>query len=306
MESFAGNILTDKNAISVYCGSGTTATVKLEENTLTLDKNGSPTALDLTQEANDTLSELVTVINALGADWSATLLGKGSAASKDNMADFPETSCLLETNAQTLKTLMDDVINFPAGYDADDKREAVQLEEERIEKITHDFFYSKAFDIKINGNGKDQIFIPFMANVLTVTALYVWGISIDSAIWTYSERSVLLDLESSGGGWAEFRHLLKEWGSSVLFPRGLKNVRIVGTCGWSSCPMDIRKAAAMMVMDGFDETLYDHWRAGSLSLGGDVSYSNPKRVHTGILPVDRILDRYVRRRPMMSTTGSFR
>lgn len=304
MESFAGNYLTDKNAITVYCSAGTTATVKLSTNTLTLNKDGSPTNLDLTQAANDTLTKLVGVINALGSGWTATLLGKEATASKDNMVDFPETNCLLIANAQTLKTLVDDVTNFPSGYVTIDKREAIQLEEERIERITHDFFYSKAFDVKLNGNGKNQIFLPFRPDVLSVTYVYIWAISLDSALWTYDKRSVFQNLETSGGSWAELRHLLKEWGSSALFPPGKMNVRIVGTYGWSSCPKDIRSAAAMMIMDRFDETLYDHWREGSFGIGGDMSYNNPKRTHTGILKVDRILDRYVRRRPLLSATGS--
>ncbi len=61
----------------------------------------------------------------------------------------------------------------------------------------------------------------------------------------------------------------------------------------------------MMVMDRFDETLYDHWREGQFGIGGDVSYNNPKRILTGIMAVDRILDRNTRRRPLLSTTGSF-
>lgn len=305
MESFEGNYLTDKNAISVYCGSGSTATIKLAENSLTLTKDGAPTVLDLTAAANDTLTKLVSVINALGADWIAALLGKAAAASKANMADLAEADCLLVANIQILKTLMDDVTNFPDTYDADDKRDAVDLEEEKIETITKDYFYSAAFDIKINGNGKSQIFVNFYPDILTVTNVYVWAIEIDSALWTYDTRSVFLDFESAGGAWADFRALLKDWGSNVLFPRGTENVRIVGTRGQSSCPKEIRRAAAMLVMDRFDETLYDHWREGQFGVGGDMSYNNPKRIHTGIMAVDRILDRYTQRRPLLSTTGSF-
>jgi len=304
MESFQGNYLTDKDAISVYCGSGSAATIKLSENSLTLTKDGSPTVIDLTAPANDELGKLVTVINTI-ADWNATLLGKSSAASKDNMADLLEASCLLEANSQTLKILMDDVENFPSTYDADDKRDAVDLEEERIERITHDFFYSKAFDMKMSGSGKSRIFPSVLPNILTVTAVYIWGVEIDSSLWTNDTRSIFLDLESTGGSWAEFRHLQREWGSDVLFPKGHENVRIVGTYGWSSCPREIRLAAAMMVMDRFDETLYDHWREGAFGVGGDFSYQNPKRVHTGILKVDRILSDYIRKRPLLSTTGSF-
>lgn len=305
MESFEGNYLTDKNALSVFCSAGSTATIKLVENTLTLTKDGAPSVLDLTAAANNTLTKLVDVITALGGGWTAALLGKAAAASENNMADLAEADCLLVANIQTLKTLMGDVTNFPDTYDADDKREAVDLEEEKIEKLTKDFFYSAAFDIKMNGNGKSKLFLNFQPDILTVTAVYVWEITIDSVLWTYDTRSVFLDLDSAGGGWADFRALLKEWGENVLFPRGMKNVRIVGTRGWSSCPREIRQAASMMVMDRFDETLYDHWREGQFGIGGDVSYNNPKRILTGIMAVDRILDRNTRRRPSLSTTGSF-
>lgn len=306
MESFAGNYLTDKNAISIYNDGATTATVKLSENILTLTKDGVPQTIDLTQEANDTLQKLVTVINALGGGWTATLLSFGSRASKDNMADIEEINCLGSDNLQILKTLFSDVSNWPSAYVAFQKKEKVDDAEEQIERITRDYFYANSFDVKLNGNGKDRIFFHFQSSILSVTSILVFGISIDSDLYTFDERSVFLDMTTATASWAEWRALKKELSTEVLFPAGDKNIQIQGTRGWSSCPGEIRKCAKIIIEDEFDETLYDHWREGVLSVGGDYRYQNPRRIHTGIMKADVILSRYIRKRPTLATTRTNR
>lgn len=294
-ESYEGNYLTDEDALSVFCASGSTATIKLVGNTLTLTKDGTPTTIDLTQDANDTLGELVTVINAID-QWSATLLGISSRASKDLLVDKAETDCLLIANVQTLKTIEQDVSNWISGWVALQKRQLIQEQEALLEKITRDYFYSKAFVRELDGNNKDRIFLGFIPDILTVTQIEIYGVVLNSSYWTYNKYSVYIDLESATSSQAELKHLLKETEVYSLFPRGIKNIRVTGTYGSSSCPREIRRVIIMMIEEFNDPTLYDHWIKGSQSVGKDFSYTNPEKVYTGIVKVDRILKRHIRKK----------
>lgn len=294
-ESYQGNYLSDEDALSVYCASGSTATIKLSGNTLTLTKDGTPTALDLTQDANDTLGELVNVINAID-QWSAALLGITSRASKDLLVDIAETNCLLIANIQTLKTIEQDVSNWTSGWIALQKRQLIQEQEALLEKITRDLFYSKAFVRELSGNNKDRLFIGLTPDILTVTQIELYGVTLDSSYWTYDKNSVFIDLETAAVSQAELKRLLKETEIYALFPRGINNIRVTGTYGSSSCPREIRRAIVMMIEDFNNPALYDHWIKGSQSIGKDFSYKNPNKVYTGIMKVDRILDRYMKKK----------
>jgi len=301
-DSYAGNIMTDLASISAYCDliGATAATIAVSDNTMTLAINEVDKTIDLTGTA--TMTDLVAAINAL-TGWTARLLCRSTKIVPDKIADFAATNALGSDNAVTIRRLFDDVSNFPTAYEVYDKHDIVAEEEENIERITKDFFYAKAFDINLNGNGQDQIFFNFLQDCLTASALNISDVSIDSDVWTFNKRSVYLDTSTAIGSLAEYRHLLKTLETTVLFPKGLQNINIVGTKGWSICPSEVRKACKMMIEDRFDTTLYDHWREGSLSIGGDINYQNPRVIHTGIMKVDQILARYIRRRVSFRTTG---
>jgi len=299
-ESYEGNYLSDEDALSVYCTSGSTATIKLINNTLTLTRDGTPTTIDLNQTENDTLGKLVTVINALG-NWSATLLGITSRASKDLLVDKVEIDCLLIANVQTLKTIEQDVSNWTSGWVALQKRQLIQEQEALLEKVTHDLFYSKAFIRELNGNNKDRLFLGLTPDILTVTAITLYGVTLNSSYWTYDKNSVFINLETAAVSQAELNRLLKESEVYSLFPRGINNVRVTGTYGSSSCPREIRRTITMMIEDFNDPAMYDHWITGSQSVGKDYSYTNPKKVYTGIVKVDRILARYIKRKVSLQT-----
>ena len=294
-ESYQGNYLSDEDALSVYCESGSTATIELSGKNLTLTKDGAPTVINITQAEMDTLGELVTAINAL-EDWNATLLGISTKASKDLLVDMIETNCLLIENIQTLKTIEQDVSNWNSAWVAIQKKQLIQEQEALLEKITRDYFYSKAFIRELNGNNKDRLFLGFIPDILSVTKIELYGVELNSSYWTYDKNSVFIDLEHAAVSQADLKRLLKETEVYALFPRGINNVRVTGTYGSSSCPREIRSAIAMMIEEFNDPTLYDHWIKGSQSVGKDFSYTNPNKVYTGIVNVDRILARNIKKK----------
>ena len=125
----------------------------------------------------------------------------------------------------------DDVSNWGTETDAE-KQIIINRVEETIESVTHDYFYPKPFDIYIDGNGKNRLFLGFQADILHISDIDLYGTEISSDWWTWDANCVHLDLRSNAGSDVELRYLLSQTDVSALFPRGIKNIRIQGTIGW--------------------------------------------------------------------------
>jgi len=99
----------EEEAFSVYCndtGSVSAATVTVTESTLTLVNTGGDNAgtntLTLADAANDTLTELVAVIEALDG-WTATISSSATGtASSTELTPAAAQSCIGSANAVTL------------------------------------------------------------------------------------------------------------------------------------------------------------------------------------------------------------
>ncbi len=97
------------DVLEIYCSDGvaTAATIKKEGDTLTLKITGGPNAdtdaLDLAAAANDTISKLIAVINALGG-WTARVVSADSnTLGSTNLKDFAETGFLGIANIADLE-----------------------------------------------------------------------------------------------------------------------------------------------------------------------------------------------------------
>lgn len=93
--------------------SATAATVQVTDTTVVLVITGGSNAgtdtLTLSDAGNDTLTELVTVINALSKGWVATLLGKSDIDS-DRLVRKAATSAFGQANEQTLTVVNDELL----------------------------------------------------------------------------------------------------------------------------------------------------------------------------------------------------
>ena len=180
-----------------------------------------------------------------------------------------------------------DVDNWPTGYTETQKQEVIDRVEEIVERATGDYFYAKDLDVKLNGNGKGRIFPSLRQDILSVTNLYVNDIEIPSTEWSYDKDSVFVSLDAEEVGELE-----------VLFPVGNNNVRIVGTLGWSECPVSIKKACVILCRADNDPTLYTKYYKGTEKLG-DFSYSTAEKPLAGIREADVLIRPYVRKKPMI-------
>ena len=190
------------------------------------------------------------------------------------------------------------------GSSESDREEIIDKAEQLIERITKDYFYSKSFVVYRDGNGNDRLSVGLIADILTVTEIKLSGVELTSSWWTYNTNSVYLDPEavtSEEGDMAELHLRLKY--KRKLFPRGMSNIKITGTYGWSSCPPAIKQAAIILCRAENDSTLYPTY-SGSLKSEklGDYSYTLADGVlskSTNIDAVDKLLKTYIRKKPML-------
>ena len=187
-----------------------------------------------------------------------------------------------------------DIDNWPDGMEESAKQEIIDGVEQLVEHITKDYFYAKAFDFKYNGNKKNRLYLPIKQKILSVTAVYINEIELTSTEWDYDENSVFASITSTEIDPIELAE------SDKLFPRGHNNINIVGTLGWLACPYLIKQACIVLARVENDDTLYDTYYFQSERLG-EYSYTQAGKSNTGIPEVDRKLDRYINRRPIITT-----
>ncbi len=86
-----------------------------------------------------------------------------------------------------------DIDNWPAGYTEAQKQAIIDKVEQIIDKVTGSHWCATAFDIKLNGNNKNRLFIPLETDILSVTQILIDCVDLDSSYWTYDINSVFLD-----------------------------------------------------------------------------------------------------------------
>jgi hypothetical protein len=195
-----------------------------------------------------------------------------------------------------------DVSTWPSGTSDVEKQAAIETAEAILERALGVHYYPKAFDMKLNGNGKYRLFIPLASNILTVSSIHVGGIEMDSTWWTWDANSVFIDLSTSGAGVSnpELDYLLSAVTTEGIFPRGYNNIRVVGTCGPAAVPAWIKKVARILVDAVNDPSLYTPYVLGSESIG-NYSYSTGSgpglpTYKTGIKEADEIIQLFRRKK----------
>ena len=88
--------------------------------------------------------------------------------------------------------LHEDDITWPAGF-AGDKQAVIDKVEQIIDKVTGTHWCATAFDIKLNGNNKNRLFVPTHTDILSVTSIFIDCVELDSSWWEYDVNSVFLD-----------------------------------------------------------------------------------------------------------------
>lgn len=196
-------------------------------------------------------------------------------------------------------------LDIGSGSSQADRQAIIDRVEQLIESITRDFFYSKAFVIYRDGNGKDRLFPGLTPDILTISEIKISGVVLDSSWYAYNKVSVYLDPEAATASeLSELTYRLRY--AKNFFPKGNGNIKITGTYGWSSTPSAIKQAAIILASYENDSTLYTvHSGNFKREKIGDYEYelattgTNVEKSLTGINEADRLIKNYVRKKPIM-------
>ncbi len=125
------------------------------------------------------------------------------------------------------------------------------------------------------------------------------GIDLGISWYTSDIDSIYLNPEAASGDELPELMLRLKY-QRILFPKGMGNIKITGTCGWISCPVAIKRVAIILCRYENDETLYTKYDDLVSDKLGDASYGRgQKKFLTGVQEADRLIRNYIRKKPMM-------
>jgi hypothetical protein len=197
-----------------------------------------------------------------------------------------------------------DVDNWPSGYGNADYKRVIDTIEAVFEKIVGRAYRTKNFDIKINGNDQNRIFLPLSEPILAITEVRVYDQVIDTSWYSFDENSVFVSPES-GAFDAETEYLLAQFYEERLFPHGYNNIRFKGRCGSVAIPEWVKTVLIIMARAQNDPTLYAVGYITSegignynYSIGGGGALTFPSGM-TGIVEADKILMHFRKHKPRL-------
>ncbi len=139
-----------------------------------------------------------------------------------------------------------DVSNWPDGMSEANILLIIKSVEERIHKLTKDFFYPKVFGVNLDGNGENILNLNLIPNILSVTSVKISGVALSESYYTHDKLSVFLDSTSITSE-AELRYMLRRSQGMALFPTGFRNIQVIGTYGWSE-RLDVDNVSGIFIV----------------------------------------------------------
>jgi len=193
-----------------------------------------------------------------------------------------------------------------SDYDSDQIETAIDLAEATVERITGDKFYSIEDTKYFDGNGKRVLFFAprTFLSLLSATSVDIVDPTDDTVDTELTE-----DTHYKIGPHGRYIELLRAmeytprtWLGYGTWPEGTRNVRIIGTWGWSSTPEPIKWACALLVAQKLDPDFSG--LKGSIKSQRWSDYAvtyNSRRSRADLTgQVDAILSQYSRRKGLIT------
>jgi len=182
---------------------------------------------------------------------------------------------------------------------------ALDEAEEMIERLLGDWFYAKAVTQLIDGNGLYELyFFPEIpAKCLSLTSIKEVDVDGSTVLFTYTENDDFTKYDH----YIRMFHLAQGYESPRVrsfqggrWPRGERNIQIVGSFGWTTTPAAIVKATKYLALESLlpgstnlasQDTSQASWPDFTVTFRGD---SGRDGVYTtGYPEVDRWIQPYL-------------
>jgi hypothetical protein len=185
--------------------------------------------------------------------------------------------------------------------------------EEFIEYICNDVFYAKTQTFLVDGNGSHKLFFAMTTPYRSVTLTSVKELDFDGT--TIKETFVEDTDFKKYDYYLETARRYPGMGARTgvtrggVWPKGQKNIEIIGTWGHSSTPADIKHCVILLVLERLKpgstrmaskDVKQVVWSDFTVTFSGSSSEGDL----TGFVDVDRILSKYVNMSTMFVVTPS--
>lgn len=125
-----------------------------------------------------------------------------------------------------------DVSNWAAGATTAQKLAIIKRVESRLERLCKDFFYPRPFGVDLDGSGGQVQNLRLIPNILSVTLVTISGVTLNAGYYSHDRHSLYLSTTNAADV-SDIEWLLAYAETNVIFPRGLRNVHVDGTLGWT-------------------------------------------------------------------------
>ena len=198
-------------------------------------------------------------------------------------------------------------------YTDDEITAAIERTEEYINYVCSDIFYEKTETILFDGNGQHKLFFittsPY--KLLEITTCKEVDIDGSTVLDTFTEGTdfIMYDYYIETARHYPSDSPRRGFTRGGKWPRGQKNIQIVGKWGRASVPKDIKYVTILLTLERLKpgctkQTARDVkqvvWSDFTVTFTGKSDSANL----TGFIEVDRILEKYINTAPMMFVTPS--
>ncbi len=170
-------------------------------------------------------------------------------------------------------------------------------------EVTNFYWGSQIISHTATSTGGSVIYT--LADSLPMTLVSTGSDAVDVMYnWDYDENSIYRNPILTHHEPGELMEPYEFFGYDI-FPKGKRNIEIWGTCGWRSCPKQIKDACIILARYENDNTLYNAYGYGMKSESlGDYSYTKSDilekgKTLTGISEADRKIKMYIIRKPRL-------
>ena len=189
------------------------------------------------------------------------------------------------------------------NYSPEEIAEHIEVAEAIIENHTNTIFYSKSETVYLNGTGNLSLFFYHVVNYPIISATSVKEVDPDGTVkYTYLATDYVVQPWYISVAYNEQLGAREFTVRQARWPKGLRNIQIVGTWGRSAVPSVVKTATILLTLESLipgctglvsNNIVEREWEDLRLKYRGTSSESIPPQASVGYDYIDRLLAKYV-------------
>jgi hypothetical protein len=189
------------------------------------------------------------------------------------------------------------------GYDDATLLENIELAESIVESYVNTIFYTITQTVYFNGNGNLNLYVAQILNYPIISASTCTDVNeADEVLWTFTEGvDFVVKPWYLSKNWNRLSARLVSGSTGPTWPVGLRNIKVEGTWGRSTVPVEVKRATLLLateiskpgssgMLDG--NTAKEEWSDYKVEHMGTSKAPPEPSDTTGFEFTDRLLDKW--------------